>query len=46
MEITAQVRDYAARHGVTPDAAVASGMAEKAEEFRKTKEIYVAKPVE
>jgi phosphomethylpyrimidine synthase len=46
MEITAQVRDYAARHGVTPDAAVASGMAEKAEEFRRTKEIYVAKPVE
>jgi phosphomethylpyrimidine synthase len=46
MEITAQVRDYAARHGVTPEHAVESGMAEKAEEFRKSKEIYVAKPVE
>jgi phosphomethylpyrimidine synthase len=46
MEITAQVRDYAARHGVTPEHAVESGMAEKAEEFRKSKEIYVAKPVD
>jgi phosphomethylpyrimidine synthase len=46
MEITAQVRDYAARHGVTPEHAVESGMAEKAEEFRKRKEIYVAKPVD
>ncbi len=46
MEITNQVREYAAAHGVGPDAAVAAGMAEKAEEFRKEREIYVARPVE
>jgi phosphomethylpyrimidine synthase len=46
MEITAQVREYAARQGVPEDAAVESGMQEKAEEFRKEREIYVARPVE
>jgi phosphomethylpyrimidine synthase len=46
MEITAQVREYAAQHGVAPEAAVETGMAEKAGEFRKGREIYVAKPVE
>ena len=43
MEITNQVREYAAAQGLAPDAAVESGMAEKAAEFRKGKEIYVAK---
>jgi phosphomethylpyrimidine synthase len=46
MEITAQVREYAARHGVAPETAVQTGMAEKSEEFRKGRELYVAKPVE
>jgi phosphomethylpyrimidine synthase len=44
MEITSQVREYARTHGVTADAAVETGLAEKAEEFRKTREIYVARP--
>ncbi len=43
MEITNQVREYAAAQGVAPDQAVETGMAEKAAEFRKGKEIYVAK---
>jgi phosphomethylpyrimidine synthase len=46
MEITNQVREYAASHGVDAGDAIATGMAEKAEEFRRTREIYVAKPVE
>ena len=46
MEITAQVRDYAAKHGVAPEQAVEAGMAEKSDEFRKAREIYVAKPIE
>jgi phosphomethylpyrimidine synthase len=46
MEITNQVREYAATHGVTADAAIEAGMAEKAEEFRKTREIYVARAIE
>jgi len=33
MEITQQVREYAATHGVGPDEAVAAGMEEKAREF-------------
>ena len=40
MEITSQVREYARTHGVTTDDAVEVGLAEKAEEFRKTREIY------
>jgi phosphomethylpyrimidine synthase len=46
MEITNQVREYAAAHGVDAGEAIETGMAEKAEEFRRTREIYVAKPVE
>jgi phosphomethylpyrimidine synthase len=44
MEITSQVREYARTHGVTADDAVEAGLAEKAQEFRKTREIYVARP--
>jgi phosphomethylpyrimidine synthase len=46
MEITNQVREYAASHGVDPGVAIETGMAEKAEEFRRRREIYVAKPVD
>jgi phosphomethylpyrimidine synthase len=46
MEITNQVREYAARHGVDAGEAIETGMAEKAEEFRRAREIYVAKPVD
>jgi len=45
MELTQQVRDYAKEHGVSDTEAVETGMQEKSEEFRKKKEIYVAKPV-
>ncbi len=45
MELTQQVRDYAKDHGVSEADAVEAGMQEKSEEFRKKKEIYVAKPV-
>jgi phosphomethylpyrimidine synthase len=34
MRITQDIRDYAAAHGLDPEAAVDEGMAEKAEEFR------------
>jgi phosphomethylpyrimidine synthase len=46
MEITNQVREYAAAHGVAPGEAVETGMAEKAAEFLKGREIYVARPKE
>jgi phosphomethylpyrimidine synthase len=36
MKITQDVRDYAATHGVTADEALAQGMREKADEFRRT----------
>ncbi len=45
MELTQQVRDYAKEHGMSETDAVETGMQEKSEEFRKKKEIYVAKPV-
>jgi phosphomethylpyrimidine synthase len=45
MELTQQVRDYAKDHGVAEADALEAGMQEKSAEFRKTKEIYVAKPV-
>jgi phosphomethylpyrimidine synthase len=45
MELTQQVRDYAARQGVAADDAIDVGMKEKSEEFRAKKEIYVPKPV-
>jgi phosphomethylpyrimidine synthase len=35
MKITQDVRDYAASHGLTDDAAIEAGLKEKAEEFRK-----------
>src|SRR5881394_4001336 len=35
MELTQQVRDYAAAHGVSADQALADGMEEKAMEFRR-----------
>jgi phosphomethylpyrimidine synthase len=45
MEITQQVRDYAAARGLTTVEALEAGMAERAEEFaRHGAEIYV--PVE
>ena len=45
MELTQQVRDYAASQGIAEADALATGMNEKSEEFRQKKEIYVAKPV-
>jgi phosphomethylpyrimidine synthase len=42
MKITQDVRDYAAAHGVTAEAALAEGMREKAAEFRGNGgELYV-----
>ena len=41
MKITQDVRDYARRHGETPEAAVETGMRKKADEFREAgAEIY------
>jgi phosphomethylpyrimidine synthase len=42
MEITQQVRDYAAARGLEDAAAVEAGLAEKSAEFRTKREIYVA----
>ena len=44
MELTQQVRDYAATQGIAEADALQSGMKEKSDEFRQKKEIYVAKP--
>ncbi len=41
MEITQQVRDYAATHGTDVPEAVETGLSEKSVEFRKAGEIYV-----
>jgi phosphomethylpyrimidine synthase len=41
MEITQQVRDYAAARGLDAGSAVEAGLAEKSGEFRRTREIYV-----
>ena len=41
MELTQQVRDYAASHNLTDLDALRTGMKEKSEEFRKAGEIYV-----
>ncbi len=46
MEITNQVREYAAAQGVALDEAVANGLTEKAAQFLKAREIYVARPSE
>jgi hypothetical protein len=37
MEITQQIRDYAAEQQVAVDDARAAGLAEKADEYRKTR---------
>jgi phosphomethylpyrimidine synthase len=42
MQITQEVRDYAAQQGMDEQAALEAGMREKAEEFKQTgAEIYV-----
>ena len=41
MELTQQVRDYAASHHLTTPDALRQGMREKAEEFKKAGELYV-----
>ncbi len=41
MELTQQVRDYAAAHNLTSVDALKEGMREKSEEFKKAGEIYV-----
>ena len=41
MELTQQVRDYAASHNLTSVDALREGMQEKSEEFKKAGEIYV-----
>jgi phosphomethylpyrimidine synthase len=41
MELTQQVRDYAASHNLATPEALRAGMREKSEEFKKTGEIYV-----
>ncbi|MGI8672394.1 MAG: phosphomethylpyrimidine synthase ThiC, partial [Luteitalea sp.] len=41
MEITQQVRDYAAAHGVDAQDALSVGLQEKARDFGRTGEIYV-----
>ncbi len=44
MELTQQVRDYAADKGVADTEALSVGMSEKSQEFRKEREIYVQNP--
>ena len=41
MELTQQVRDYAAANSVTDVEALRTGMREKSDEFKKAGEIYV-----
>jgi phosphomethylpyrimidine synthase len=41
MELTQQVRDYAANHNLTDVEALKAGMREKSKEFRRAGEIYV-----
>jgi phosphomethylpyrimidine synthase len=43
MEITQQVRDYAAAHGLSDQDALRAGMDERSAEFRKKKEIYLSR---
>ena len=45
MELTQQVRDYAAKEGIAEAEVLQAGMLEKSEEFKKNREIYLAKPV-
>ena len=46
MELTQQVRDYAARTGVGEAEAVSVGMREKSAEFRQERKVYVARAAE
>jgi phosphomethylpyrimidine synthase len=41
MELTQQVRDYAAQHHLTDIEALRTGMSEKSAEFRQAGEIYI-----
>ena len=41
MELTQQVRDYAAAHNLTSVDALREGMQQKSDEFRKGGEIYI-----
>jgi phosphomethylpyrimidine synthase len=41
MEMTQQVRDYAAGKGIGVDEAFGAGMQEKSAEFRQEREVYV-----
>ena len=43
MELTQQVRDYAATHNLTSADALRAGLREKSDEFRKAGEIYLKK---
>ena len=43
MELTQQVRDYAAAHGLETREAIEAGMKEKSAEFQQAREIYVPK---
>jgi phosphomethylpyrimidine synthase len=43
MELTQQVREYAAQHGLTSVDALKAGMREKSDEFKQAGEIYVKK---
>jgi phosphomethylpyrimidine synthase len=43
MELTQQVRDFAAARGLNEGEVFAVGMEEKSAEFRQKREIYVAK---
>jgi phosphomethylpyrimidine synthase len=43
MELTQQVRDYAAKNAITDVDALRAGMSEKSDEFRREGEIYVKK---
>jgi phosphomethylpyrimidine synthase len=44
MELTQQVRDYAAAHAVTGVEALRDGMREKSDQFRREGELYVKRP--
>jgi phosphomethylpyrimidine synthase len=44
MELTQQVRDYAAANAVTGVEALKAGMREKSDEFRRAGELYVKRP--
>ena len=41
MELTQQVRDYAAAKGLDDGEALSAGMQDKSKEFRREREIYV-----